>query len=332
MMGVRYTRIASRIWTDEKFEEFDTTTKLLYLYIISNHHCNMIGYYRLPKKYIKADLDLDDKQLDKAFSKLLDEQLIKYDDNRSIILVKNYLKYNTIQNINQAKGALKKLAELPANILVEEFKDTVKANLKQYDELFIKQLDKQFSKRYGNTVTETVTVTENTISFSENEKEDTDNFIKQIIDYLNLKNNSNYRYNSKKTISLIKARLKEGFIFNDFKTVIDNKVDEWENDNKMSKFLRPVTLFAEKFESYLNEKKFENNKTENNDDKFYLIEQIIAEGKYRSESQLHLLPEREANFIESLPCGFVTVNELSGNEFEYNKLKKQYKNFIKENI
>jgi len=172
----------------------------------------------------------------------------------------------------------------------------------------------------------------NTISFSENEKEDTDNSIKQIIDYLNLRNNSNYRYNSKKTVSLIKARLKEGFIVDDFKTVIDNKVEEWENDNKMSKFLRPVTLFGEKFESYLNEKKFSYKKPENNDDKFYLIEQIIAEGKYRSESQLHLLPELEAEFVRSLPCGFNTINELSGNEFEYNKLKKQYKNFIKEKM
>jgi len=39
----------------------------------------------------------------------------------------------------------------------------------------------------------------------------------------------------------------------DFKTVIDKKCVEWMNDEKMEKFLRPVTLFGPKFESYLNQ-------------------------------------------------------------------------------
>ena len=76
----------------------------------------------------------------------------------------------------------------------------------------------------------------------------------EIIDYLNNKTNSNYRYDGKKTKDLIKARLNEGFNLEDFKQVIDNKVNSWGNDAKMVKFLRPETLFSNKFESYLNEK------------------------------------------------------------------------------
>ena len=46
----------------------------------------------------------------------------------------------------------------------------------------------------------------------------------------------------------------EGHTVDDFKTVIDKKYAEWGQNPKMSKYLRPETLFsAEHFESYLNE-------------------------------------------------------------------------------
>lgn len=76
----------------------------------------------------------------------------------------------------------------------------------------------------------------------------------EIIKYLNEKTNSNYRHTTKKTKDLIKARWNEGFTLEDFKTVIDKKTAEWLNDPKMSKYLRPETLFGTKFESYLNQK------------------------------------------------------------------------------
>lgn len=75
-----------------------------------------------------------------------------------------------------------------------------------------------------------------------------------IIEYLNQKAETKYRASSKKTQGLIKARFKEGFELEDFKTVIDKKTNEWKSDNKMSVFLRPETLFGTKFESYLNQK------------------------------------------------------------------------------
>ena len=86
---------------------------------------------------------------------------------------------------------------------------------------------------------------------------------REIVEYLNEKTNSQYRPTSKKTQALIKARYNDGFNVDDFKIVIDNKTTEWYNDVKMSKFLRPETLFGTKFESYLNQKVV-NNRTEYN--------------------------------------------------------------------
>ena len=74
---------------------------------------------------------------------------------------------------------------------------------------------------------------------------------KEVIDYLNLKAGKNFKLveSNKKHIN---ARIKEGFTLDDFKKVIDNKVTEWKNDDKMNQYLRPETLFSSKFQSYLN--------------------------------------------------------------------------------
>lgn len=78
---------------------------------------------------------------------------------------------------------------------------------------------------------------------------------KCIIDYLNESIGSNYRYDTKGTINLIKARFKEGYKLDDFYDVIDKKVKEWYN-TEMQQYLRPCTLFGNKFETYLNQTYF----------------------------------------------------------------------------
>lgn len=75
----------------------------------------------------------------------------------------------------------------------------------------------------------------------------------EIMSYFNQQAGTSYRASSKATQRLISARTNEGFTVNDFKKVIDIKVANWKDDPKMSKYLRPATLFGTKFEGYLNE-------------------------------------------------------------------------------
>jgi uncharacterized phage protein (TIGR02220 family) len=77
--------------------------------------------------------------------------------------------------------------------------------------------------------------------------------VHEAITYLNKATEKQFRENSRKTISLIKARINDGYSLNDMQIVIDKKVKQWKHDEKMDKFLRPETLFGNKFESYLNE-------------------------------------------------------------------------------
>ena len=88
-------------------------------------------------------------------------------------------------------------------------------------------------------------------------------FITDVINYLNTKANKNFKTNTVKTVKLIEKRLNEGYTLEQFKQVIDTKVATWQNDTTMNKYLRPETLFGEKFESYLNETPVTTNPTRN---------------------------------------------------------------------
>ena len=85
------------------------------------------------------------------------------------------------------------------------------------------------------------------------------NIIKDIITYLNDKTGKRYAHNASGNKRIIQARLNEGYTLDDFKRVIDHKCNEWLppvkfSDGKMSDtYLRPATLFNQKFDQYLNE-------------------------------------------------------------------------------
>lgn len=89
-------------------------------------------------------------------------------------------------------------------------------------------------------------------SIQEIQKGNPKNYEQRIpIAYLNQKLGKSYKYVDKNT-KLVNARLKEGYTVDDFKTVIDKKVAEWQNGD-MAKYLRPETLFGTKFDGYLNQ-------------------------------------------------------------------------------
>lgn len=73
-----------------------------------------------------------------------------------------------------------------------------------------------------------------------------------IINFLNQATGKNYKTTSVINRKFITQRLNDGFDIDDFKQVISVKSTNWLG-SKMEQFLRPETLFSNKFESYLNE-------------------------------------------------------------------------------
>lgn len=76
--------------------------------------------------------------------------------------------------------------------------------------------------------------------------------VEEVVDHLNQRAGTHYKATTANTRKLIKARLKEGFTVDEIKLVIDKKCADWINNPKMAEFLRPDTLFGNKFEGYLN--------------------------------------------------------------------------------
>ncbi len=83
----------------------------------------------------------------------------------------------------------------------------------------------------------------------------------QILKYLSKKTEKEFSITDEKYIKLISDKLSNGYKPEDFISVIDVKFDEWFGDKKMEVFLRPSTLFGDKFGDYLSQVPKKTNKT-----------------------------------------------------------------------
>lgn len=118
---MRYQKIESRIWTDEKFKTLTAMQQRLWFYLLTCQHGNLIGIYVLGEGYACHDLKLMPKDFRKDLDNILSKDLAKYDAKAEIIWVKNFLKYNPLTNPNQVKAAKKILVNLPKSSLILDF-------------------------------------------------------------------------------------------------------------------------------------------------------------------------------------------------------------------
>lgn len=135
-----------------------------------------------------------------------------------------------------------------------EYKEGSKEILHRYLRILPHPMEEKVNTPMEEKVKENNTIINNTIN----------NYIVEIIDYLNDVCGTSYKYSSKKATTLIKARLNEKYTVDDFKKVINTMHARWKG-TEFEQYLRPATLFnGEKFEGYLNQKVSNNTYTKNN--------------------------------------------------------------------
>ena len=143
----------------------------------------------------------------------------------------------------------------------------------------------KFGKKSENNSEKNPTYKDTILHKDTNNKDN--NIYSAVINYLNEKTNrtgrEKYNSNSKEIRKYIKARQSEGYTLEDFKQVIDNMTVAW-IDTEWETYLRPRTLFSNKFEDYLRWKNNRNTSknTANNND-FIVTEESLAEtfGRYK---------------------------------------------------
>ena len=237
-----YRNIHLSFWQDTKVtDDFTPEDRYFYLYLLTNPHTNLCGCYEISIKQMANEMGYDAKKVGKLIDRFsFTHNLIRYARSERELLIFHWSKYNWTSSEKFRKPLLQEIQ----NVKTDDFREYL---LKLFDGENVKYgMDTVSEKEeYGMDTTDTDSIT------------DADNNIlpeiKEIIQYLNDVCGTRYRYQTKGTQEHINARLKEGYTVDDFKMVIDKKFEEWHGTD-MEKFLRPETLFAGKFESYLNQK------------------------------------------------------------------------------
>lgn len=213
-----------------------------------NNMLNGIEWFYFEQPKIINDTCLSKHRVIKALKNLKDFGLVSYEKRG--IPAKNYYKLHEEKLLELMKDYKDELqgekTETTSSPKIEPQEVDTPSGLK-IEPLEVQNLN--HSKSKNETTINNKNTNKNNIN------KNTNNNIVAIINYLNEKTGKNYKATTKATVNLIKARLKEDFTVDDFKTVIDNQVAKWRGNPSMEEYLRPSTLFnSEKFEGYLNSK------------------------------------------------------------------------------
>jgi uncharacterized phage protein (TIGR02220 family) len=232
------------------------------VYILTNPLANTLGCYEISKREMAFHTGYNTDTIDKLIDRFQNvHKIIRYDYQNRELLIENWSKYNwlvsdktltrIVLELQQLKSPTFK--ELLTNRLEVFYKKDIKKMIKN-DGAYMghgrgsyAEQEQEHNKNINNNITK-----HNKKIMSSDEHSTTLPFEK-IISFLNSKAKTNFKYTTEKTKECIKARFNEGWKEEDFYKVIEIKVSEWLGTDQQI-YLRPITLFGTKFESYLNQK------------------------------------------------------------------------------
>lgn len=149
-----YSKLHETFWGDLKRKGVSSEGKLLFAYLISCPHHNMIGLFYIPFAYVASDLCWAAETVSERFGELSSKGFISYDAEAEMVLVRNYLKHNKLDNLNVEKSAAATARQLPDSVLFQ----ALGGLLEQFGEQYA-LLRETVSERYANTITITTPIT-----------------------------------------------------------------------------------------------------------------------------------------------------------------------------
>ena len=212
---------------DEKYKTLSNHAKLLYMLLFGrlelsikngwhDRDGNVFQYYT--NEQLMVDLNSSEKTIIKFKKELKDVGLLK--------------------EVRQGNN-------LPNRIYISAVDGTVNSTVSELEIL------------QSGTVNSTVSELEilQTNKTNNNEIDNNNNKLlicKEVVSYLNLKAKKNFKVDTASHQKFIKARLKEGYVLEDFKKVVDIMVAKWKG-TEYEQYLQPQTLFGNKMDNYLNQ-------------------------------------------------------------------------------
>lgn len=253
-----YKTIHETFWTDPKVKTLSPKERFLFLYFITNPHSHYSGLYYLPLSVISEETGLSQSDVRKGIDTLSKGYFIRFDPETSVIWVVKMARYQ-VNGEKMVAGIPRHFKALHNSLLIKDFLEFYK-NLKIPYRYPIDTLCRPHA--------DGIPVAPLSIRDVEVEEEVKDilsgkpDAACEVVAYLNQVLGTDYKPTTRKTREIIQARFMEGFTVGDFKTVINRKANKWRGDPKMAEYLRPITLFGTKFESYLNEQEAQDAKNQ----------------------------------------------------------------------
>lgn len=250
-----YRNLQLSFWTDNKIEdEFTPEDKFFYLYLLTNPQTNLCGCYEVSYSQMTRQTGYNKDTIIRLLERFESlHNVIKFDSKTKEILILHWYKYNWSKSEKVLSGVCNVAKYIKSDSFRKYVFETVESI--KNDTIYIGYtytMDTSVSDTDSDSVSDTVNSIYRDKVNNINNTKDID-IIKDIINYLNTKCNTRYKYTTEDSKKHIRARLRDGYTKDDFFTVIDKKSTEWIG-TEQEKYLRPATLFGTKFESYLNQK------------------------------------------------------------------------------
>ena len=131
---MNYQKIECRIWDDEKFRKLSDAAKVIFFNLLANKNGNLIGLFVLRRGYIMEDTSKKEAEVIKGMEEVLKQEFMFYDEQTSVLFIKNYLKICPVVTGDKVTSAAKILEGLPKSKLLQDFR---------------KQLDRQEIRTQG---------------------------------------------------------------------------------------------------------------------------------------------------------------------------------------
>ena len=111
-----FGKVSAHFWIDSDMETLSDNGKLLALYLLTTHHGNLLGIFRMPLGYIATDLKWDLEKTAQTFDELETKRFAKRSSNGDLIVIHNYTKHNRTENNRQLDARLRLLLTMPSNL------------------------------------------------------------------------------------------------------------------------------------------------------------------------------------------------------------------------
>jgi hypothetical protein len=88
-----FRSVHTKYWSDHAVEPLTKESKLLFLYLMTNSLRTSSGLYPITRRRMAQETSMTEEEVDGALDELTEAGFVRYDDEKSVVLIINAVKY-----------------------------------------------------------------------------------------------------------------------------------------------------------------------------------------------------------------------------------------------